>query len=558
MALVRLVTSSATRGGAWRCLCQPVQGECLRILVEPARGETPNPVADDVRRRTARTGERCWRQEDGACPPRYLGGYGSVIARCRMGPRLFHETTELEAWLRNSEADLRLRPHQNTGSTPLDENRRFSVESLANLRQNGGVKTPFCSALILLASAMAPAFSQEAARFHLHDGDRVVFYGDSITDQRLYTTYIESYIVTRFPKMSVTFVHSGWGGDRVTGGGGGPVDVRLDRDVIEYKPTVVTIMLGMNDGSYRAFDQGIFATYTNGMGHILEVLKRELPGLRVTLIEPSPFDDATREPKFPGGYNEVLVHYGEYLKRVAEQEHDTLADLNTPVVAALRNAFQSNPSLAQKLIPDRVHPGPAGHLLMAEALLLSWGAPSLVLRASLDAAEGKLGDTTGCLISNFKTGDASSWDQLDAALPMPIDLKDNLTALALKSSDFMEKLDQETLKVANLKGARYELRIDGKPVGNYSKEDLAGGINLAAINTPMLEQALAVHKLTLEHDNLHFNRWRQMQLNPSYQGLPALPQLLKDFDRMEEEIVAVQRRSALPVSHHFELAPVNN
>ena len=50
-------------------------------------------------------------------------------------------------------------------------------------------------------------------------------------------------------------MHSGVGGDRVTGGGAGPIDVRLPRDVVAYKPTVMTIMLGMNDGSYRAFDQ---------------------------------------------------------------------------------------------------------------------------------------------------------------------------------------------------------------------------------------------------------------------------------------------------------------
>src|ERR1043165_3698247 len=90
--------------------------------------------------------------------------------------------------------------------------------------------------------------------FALRDGDRVVFYGDSITDQRLYTTFTETYVVTRFPHMNISFVHSGWGGDRVSGGGGGPVDVRLYRDVLPYNPTVVTIMLGMNDGAYRAYD----------------------------------------------------------------------------------------------------------------------------------------------------------------------------------------------------------------------------------------------------------------------------------------------------------------
>src|SRR5436853_5951186 len=92
-----------------------------------------------------------------------------------------------------------------------------------------------------------------AEDFALKDGDRVVFYGDSITDQRLYTTFAETFVLTRFPQWNVSFVHSGWGGDRVTGGGGGPIDLRLERDVLVYKPTVMTIMLGMNDGRYRAF-----------------------------------------------------------------------------------------------------------------------------------------------------------------------------------------------------------------------------------------------------------------------------------------------------------------
>src|SRR5687767_15790400 len=117
------------------------------------------------------------------------------------------------------------------------------------------------SAIRLVCLLALAALSVHAGDFALKDGDRVVFYGDSITDQRLYTTFTETYVVTRFPKLDVTFIHSGWGGDRVGGGGGGPIDVRLRRDVFAYKPTVMTIMLGMNDGSYKAFDEKIFDTY---------------------------------------------------------------------------------------------------------------------------------------------------------------------------------------------------------------------------------------------------------------------------------------------------------
>ena len=108
----------------------------------------------------------------------------------------------------------------------------------------------------LLALAGAAHAQGPAKPFQLVNGDRVVFYGDSITDQRLYTTMVENYVVTRFPRLNVSFVHSGWGGDRVSGGGGGPIDVRLQRDVFAYKPTVMTVMLGMNDGGYQGFRPG--------------------------------------------------------------------------------------------------------------------------------------------------------------------------------------------------------------------------------------------------------------------------------------------------------------
>src|SRR5207245_940921 len=198
--------------------------------------------------------------------------------------------------------------------------------------------------------------------FQLKDGDTVVFYGDSITDQRLYTTYAETFVVTRFPKRNISFVHSGWGGDRVTGGGGGPVDVRLRRDVIAYRPSVMTIMLGMNDASYRAYGAQIFNTYAEGYRHILGAVKSSLPGIRRTVIQPSPFDDVTRPPQFEGGYNAVLVRYGEFVKQLGERESLAVADMNAPVVAALGKANAADADLAQKIVPDRVHPGPGGHL----------------------------------------------------------------------------------------------------------------------------------------------------------------------------------------------------
>src|SRR5580658_9090907 len=104
------------------------------------------------------------------------------------------------------------------------------------------------SRLLAFAALLSGVLSAAPPEFHVHDGDTVVFYGDSITNQRLYTVFTEAWILTRFPQLHVNFVHSGWSGDRVSGGGAGPIDLRLDRDVLAYSPTVITIMLGMNDG----------------------------------------------------------------------------------------------------------------------------------------------------------------------------------------------------------------------------------------------------------------------------------------------------------------------
>jgi len=389
--------------------------------------------------------------------------------------------------------------------------------------------------------------------FHLKDGDRVVFYGDSITDQRLYTTYAETYVITRFPQLNVSFIHSGVGGDRVAGGWAGPIDQRLSRDVFAYKPTVMTIMLGMNDGSYRAFDEKIFKTYATGYQHILDSLKSTVPGLRLTLIQPSPYDDVTRPAGFEGGYNAVLVRYGQFVKELAQKQACDAADLNTSIVAALEKAKATDAETAKKIIADRVHPGPSGHLLMAEALLKAWNAPALVTAVEIDAAKAQAVRTENTVVSDLKESNGLAWTQTDKAIPMPMDLKDPVMKLAVRSSDFFQALDWQPLKVTGLKGQRYQLKIDGQDVGTFSAQQLAEGLNLAELPTPMVKQAQAVHDLTLKHNNVHFTRWRDVQVALAQWQLPHLSQALEVLDHLEADLVAQQRQAAQPKVHHYEL-----
>ena len=405
---------------------------------------------------------------------------------------------------------------------------------------------------IWLAAAGAVA-AQE--RFALRDGDRVVFYGDSITDQRLYTTFAETYVVTRFPRMNVSFVHSGWGGDRVTGGGGGPEDVRLWRDVLTYNPTVVTIMLGMNDGRYRAFDQTIFDEFASGYKHIVEVLKRQLPGVRVTVIQPSPYDDVTRAPTFEGGYNQVLLRYGEFLKQLASEQGLGLSDLNSSITAALQKANGLDAAAAARLIPDRIHPGAGGHLLMAEALLKAWNAPALVTDVEIDAGRKEPVRERNTRVSELRPSKGVSWIQTDEALPMPMDPRGAGIPLAIRSSDVMEALNQETLTVRGLSSGRYALKIDGEPVESFTAEQLAAGVNLAGLATPMARQAAEVHALTLRHNNLHAARWRQVQVPLEKDTAPHLLKALDALDELEADVIREQRAVAQPRPRRYEVVP---
>jgi len=408
-----------------------------------------------------------------------------------------------------------------------------------------------------LMAAIASAALAQNGGFYLHAGDRVVFYGDSITDQRLYTTFAETYVVTRFPKMPVTFVHSGWGGDRVSGGGGGPIDLRLTRDVIPYRPTVMTVMLGMNDGGYRAYDLKLFETFSEGYQHIVKKVTEEIPGIRLTLIQPSPYDDYTRPPTFEGGYNKTLDQYSSFIQNLADHNRYLDANLNAPVVQALVRAKSADPELAKKLIPDRVHPGAAGHMIMAQALLKAWHAPSLVSAVEIDG--GKLVKATNTAVSNVAKQDTLTWVQQDQCLPFPIDWndKDKLVPLAVDASGLLDALDQEMLTVRGLSAAKYALRIDGAEAGQFTADELAGGINLAKLAaTPMMKQAMNVHALTLKRTGIHQFRWRNIQVPLAAEDLAHKAEAMAALDKLDDDLMNEQHALAQPVARRYELAPV--
>jgi len=141
--------------------------------------------------------------------------------------------------------------------------------------------------LILLAMACAWIPAQELA---LHDGDRVVFYGDSITTQRLYARFVEDLMLTRYPAMHVAFWNAGVPEDTVYGGYAGDAPARLKRDLIPHQPTVVTVLLGMVGKAERgpaAIEaiRGFGAVYLMAVGGAAYLVAKAIRASRLPAFE---------------------------------------------------------------------------------------------------------------------------------------------------------------------------------------------------------------------------------------------------------------------------------
>jgi lysophospholipase L1-like esterase len=408
--------------------------------------------------------------------------------------------------------------------------------------------------IVIIACNFSPA-QQAPSSFALKDGDRVSFYGDSITEQKLYTSDVEEFVLTRFPPWRVSFTHSGVGGDKVSGGRAGPVDLRLERDVFAYQPTVVTVMLGMNDGYTRPNNPAIYETFADGYRHIVEAIQSKAPHVRLVLIKPSPYDDITRQPQFENGYNSVLQRFGEFVGNLATEKHAQVADLNERVIEALTKAKAIDPALSTTLVPDRIHPGSGVHWLMAEALLKAWGASARVASVALDASKPVALETLDAQITGLHSNKHGlTWTEMDESLPLPLPSADSdpFLDLAVRSSDLINALDQEILRISGLSSGKYRLTIDEKMVGDFGTDQLGSGINLARLDTPMLEQSILVAFDTERKNDIEKARFNLIQQEMDSNARDVASKLWV----LEQRAVEQQRKDAQPVAHRYKVSMV--
>ncbi len=408
--------------------------------------------------------------------------------------------------------------------------------------------THLLSITILAATGTLATPAQQLA---LKDGDRVVFYGDSITAQRYYTRYVEDFLLTRYPNINVAFFNAGIPGDNVNGGYTGDAQLRLKRDVFPHQPTVVTIMLGMNDGFYSPFEPKYLDIYSTGYHKLLDSIQSTFPGVRITVISPTPYDETTHGTEFPH-YNETMTRYTAWVRDLAATSHYGYADFNTPMSRLTEKAAELNPSFAELLIPDRIHPSEPAQWVMAATLARSWGFSPVVADVHLDASQPAAKSTENTQVSDLATKDGKlTWTELDGSLPLPLDLENGLLRFVINVSDLAD-MDQEILRVDHLTAVQYTLKIDGRTIGNFDRGQLEQGVNLALYDTPMEGQARDIDGTEQKRMWLEDTNFVIVQEGPPIPDEAGMNKALEEKDAL---LVADQHKNAQPKPHSFELDP---
>ena len=83
----------------------------------------------------------------------------------------------------------------------------------------------------------------------LKTGDRLAICGDSITEQKMYSRAMETYLTVCVPQLQVTVRQYGWGGETAQGFLG-----RMTNDCLRFHPTIATTCYGMNDHGFRPYE----------------------------------------------------------------------------------------------------------------------------------------------------------------------------------------------------------------------------------------------------------------------------------------------------------------
>jgi len=201
--------------------------------------------------------------------------------------------------------------------------------------------------------------------------DVVLFQGDSITDMNRGRTLDPNHILghsyvfiiaakygSTYPEKKLTFLNRGISGDTVGG-----LTRRWDKDTIALKPTLLSILIGIND-----LGHGVSAEkYEESYDKLLADTMKALPDVRLVLGEPFGLP--------VGRHKEDWDRYSAELAKRRAVVEKLAAKYHAPVVhyqKAFEEAAKHAP--AEYWIWDAVHPTYSGHQVMADEWVRTVGA----------------------------------------------------------------------------------------------------------------------------------------------------------------------------------------
>lgn len=337
------------------------------------------------------------------------------------------------------------------------------------------------------------AFCLEAEPFR--DGDRVVFLGDSLTQGGRYHRIIADYYLTRFPERNIRFFDAGVGGDSAR-----HCNARFNLDVVEPKPTVVSVMFGSNDAGFCAP-----ADFAADMTNIADRIAKECGNPRTIWMTSVPYDEYSvrDEPKVRKGYDAKMRVLEDVVRLMADYTKGGYCEAGDPIREYLAWKRRENPAFS--LMPDRDHPKEPGHLIVAWKFLIAQGAPSLVSEISVDAGALTAIGENAEIGHPKRTEDGIEFSVMEKSLPMPFheEVKGVLADLPIA-----KELSREIVQAKGLGWGYWALVIDGLTITEASAEDWAKGINIALMDTPQLRQAKEVAALNMESRKI-YNRYRR-------------------------------------------------
>lgn len=313
----------------------------------------------------------------------------------------------------------------------------------------------------------------------LKEGDRVAIIGDSITEQKMYSRIMETYLTACVPQLKVTTRQFGWSGEKAEG-----FLHRMTNDCLRFQPTVATLCYGMNDHLYRPFDLVNSEWYREEYTAVVRSLKAE--GARVVLGSPGCMGKPNTWGRVPGmtldDHNINLCAFRDIDTEIAEAENVRFADVFWPMLkAGYDGQARFGATNAPYMIAgkDGVHPGWAGHLVMAYAFLRGMGLDGDIGTLTVDLSAGKAEASAGHTVESFKDSELSVTSTRYPFCATGETNSDNSIRSGMELVPFNQELNRFMLVVKGGTAAKYRVAW-GTEIRRYSAEQLAQGVNLAA------------------------------------------------------------------------------